>query len=290
MEGMGGMVAASLGAGGIDMFPDRIDLPFVTIERPQGMPPVWKPISDNRCWIATYPTKVWTAEWFAWLVLTEFVEAGGWDGFALLPVWAETAAGSDQANWISAGAQVVVGTELDLLVIAARDERPDALGEIIAQSGEFVSYFLNLMSIPDSYPNTARLLRIANFVAGFCAMYYKGKYARPRPSMVCPALLPPIAVPGHASFPSGHSTQAHLIALCMADLLAGKAAYQPILDDLTTLADRIARNREIAGFHYRSDTKAGVDLATDIHGLLTPLQTAGSWYQKAFDAAAGEWS
>ncbi len=259
-------------------------MPFVTIERPQG-----NPISANRCWIATYPKKVWTTEWHSWLVLTEFVKDYGWDEFKLLPEWAETAPGSNQADWISARAKDCVGKELDLLVSAARDERPDALGEIIAQSGEFVSYFLNLLSIPDSYPNTARLLRIASFIAGFCAMYYKGKYARPRPSMVCPALLPPISVPGHASFPSGHSTQAHLIAFCIEDLLAGKAAYQPILDDLKTLADRIARNREVAGVHYASDTKAGVDLATKIRGRLNQLQTAGSWYQQAFAAAVAEW-
>jgi hypothetical protein len=289
MEGMAGMVAASLGVGGTGLFPDRIDLPFVTLERPQGSPPVWEPISANRCWIGTYPDKVWTTEWYSWLVLTEFVTVGGWDGFKLLPDWAETAPGSNKADWTSAGAKDVVGKELELLIIAARDERPDALGEVISQSGEFVSIFLNLLSIPDSYPSTARLLRIVNFIAGYCAMYYKGLYARPRPSMVCPALLPPIDVPGHASFPSGHSTQTHLIALCIADLLAGKTVYYPILDVVATLADRISRNREIAGVHYPSDTKAGVDLAGAISGKLKQMKAAGSWYEKAYDAAVKEW-
>lgn len=289
MEGMAGMVAASLGVGGTGLFPDRIDLPFVTIERPQGNPPVWVPISANRCWIETYPKKVWTTEWYSWLVLTEFVGVKGWDGFKLLPDWAETAPGSNKANWISAAAKDAVGRELDLLIMAARDERPDALGEIIAQSGEFVSVFLNLLTIPESYPSTARLLRIANFVAGYCAMFYKGLYERPRPSMVCPALLPPIDVPGHASFPSGHSTQSHLVAFCMADILAGKNLYSPIVDVLTALADRISRNREIAGVHYPSDTKAGVDLAGNIRGQLKQMQKAGRWYQNAFDAAVAEW-
>ena len=35
-----------------------------------------------------------------------------------------------------------------------------------------------------------------------------------------------------------------------------------VTDDLWTLADRIARNREIAGLHYPSDTAAGKAIAT----------------------------
>ena len=57
------------------------------------------------------------------------------------------------------------------------------------------------------------MLNIASLVALFVSMYYKGKYKRPRPSELCPALLPPIVVPGHASFPSGHATQARLMSL-----------------------------------------------------------------------------
>jgi hypothetical protein len=291
MEGMQGMVglAAGLSAGGTGVYPDRIDLPFVTIEQLQSTG-IYKPISDNRSWLPSFSKKAWTTEWYAWLVLTEFVQVSGWNAYNLLPAWAQSPPSSNNADWTSAGAKAVVGQELDDLVTAARDERPDALGEILAQNTGCVGYFLNLLSVPNSYPATDRLLRIANFIAGFCAMYYKGKYERPRPSMVCPALLSAIDVPGHASFPSGHSTQAHLIALCMKDVLAGKGAYAPILDDLTALAGRIARNREIAGLHYKSDTEAGIKLATHIHALLTPLQTAGSWYQTAFDAATGEWS
>ena len=91
-------------------------------------------------------------------------------------------------------------------------------------------------------------------------MYFKNLYSRPRPSQLCPALLPPIEIPGHASFPSGHSTQAHLMALCMNDVFNGLPPQATMIDDLWTLADCIARNREIAGLHYPSDTDAGVAL------------------------------
>jgi hypothetical protein len=59
------------------------------------------------------------------------------------------------------------------------------------------------------------VLNAANLVALIVAMNWQRQFNRPRASQLCPALLPPIAVPGHASYPSGHSTQAHLMTLCM---------------------------------------------------------------------------
>jgi len=76
-----------------------------------------------------------------------------------------------------------------------------------------------LMSSRASHPATTRLMHIALHVGEFQAMRYKRLPApgnpianRPRPSQLSPALMPPIAVPGHASYPSGHSTQSHLLS------------------------------------------------------------------------------
>jgi hypothetical protein len=96
-------------------------------------------------------------------------------------------------------------------------------------------------------------------------LYFKDKYDLPRPSQRCPALLPPIPVPGHASWPSGHSTQAHLMKNLMLRVFAAaamSAADRVVLTaDLTVLADEIARNREIAGLHYPKDSEGGAKLA-----------------------------
>jgi hypothetical protein len=188
------------------------------------------------------------------------------------------------------GAQPHIREELDDLVTAAQDERADALSEILGQADEFISYFMNLMTTrPNAYPATLRVLNIASLVGLFVSMYYKGYYKRPRPSELCPALLPPIVVPGHASFPSGHATQARLMARCMGDVLSGLPQRAVIVDDLKTLARRIRRNREIAGLHYKSDSTAGKDLADSILTLLRGLP-ANSWYKTALAAARAEWN
>jgi len=217
-------------------------------------------------------------------VLNEFAVNANWRNIQILPPWA-----GDPPNWSSAAAQAVIQGELDDLVTAAQDERADALSEILSEADEFISYFMNLMTTrPNAYPATLRVLNIASLVALFVSMYYKGKYKRPRPSELCPALLPPIVVPGHASFPSGHATQARLMARCIGDALSGLTQRDTIVDDLKTLARRIRRNREIAGLHYESDSTAGKALAQSILPLLRSLPADG-WYQNALSAAKAEW-
>jgi hypothetical protein len=233
----------------------------------------------------------------------------------LLPDWASSGADRN-AVWQGTTANEAINKEIGGLIVAARDERSDALDEIVAQHDEFASYFLNLLSASNGYPATAKLLTITSFIAGFCGMYYKGKYQRPRPTMLCPSLLPPLAVPGHASFPSGHSTQAHLMALCLVEALsrpvkdADPISYTPppasTVRALTTLADRIARNRELAGLHYPSDSTAGKLLAPLIMDRLKQepnvlfngkakrlklleVREGKTWYQLALENARSEW-
>lgn len=67
------------------------------------------------------------------------------------------------------------------------------------------------------------------------------------------AQLDPVFRPGHPSFPSGHSTQAHVFAT-LVKLLINKKAVAKRVD---ALADSIALNREFAGVHYKFDSAAG---------------------------------
>jgi hypothetical protein len=281
-------------------FADRVNLPLVTARDHKpgtGTPNVMIGRLDP-IQIEIFPDRTWAAEWYAWLSLNEFVgtawttidpstnPATQTDWQNLLNWVPAPPAAPGSINWAGAAFLPHAKEEVEHLVRAAMDERADALGEILSQSNEFISYFLNMMTArPTAYPKTTRVLGIASLVGTFVAMYFKGLYARPRPSQLCPALLPPIEVPGHASFPSGHSTQAHLMALCMDNVVNGLAQKPVMNDDLWTLADRIARNREIAGLHYRSDSVAGRLFAQCIMPLLAPTKR----FAAALADAQAEW-
>jgi membrane-associated phospholipid phosphatase len=119
--------------------------------------------------------------------------------------------------------------------------------------------------------------------AGFVAIYYKNLFQRARPWQLWPELMPPVAVSGHASFPSGHATQAHTIA---AVLQAAAAGVVPSVDDITTrMAQRIARGREVLGLHYPSDSEAGEFLAKEIAATFLGCPTVG----RLLAAANAEW-
>ena len=78
---------------------------------------------------------------------------------------------------------------------------------------EFISKFLHLLSATAvTHPATARMLIVADALTALITMHYKAHFNRPRPTQVVPGLLTPIQHGGHASFPSGHATQAHVFA------------------------------------------------------------------------------
>jgi membrane-associated phospholipid phosphatase len=151
---------------------------------------------------------------------------------------------------------------------------------------------MGLLTItPGSHPNTYRVLHAASLIGSYAVLYYKGLRGRPRPSQLRPALLPPIPVPGHASWPSGHATQAWLMMLSIEYVLNGVVTagdFPVISSNLRTLATRIARNREIAGLHYPSDSNHGRALAGTIAPFLTGMG-ANTWFGKAVTDAQGEW-
>jgi membrane-associated phospholipid phosphatase len=142
----------------------------------------------------------------------------------------------------------------------------------------------------------------ANLTAAYTAMYWKGVHKRLRPSQRLPMLRPPIEVPGHASYPSGHSTQATLIALVTGVALGTKSANpaaqakaKTLANSLNGLAARIARNRELGGLHYPSDTDGGLKLATAVFNFIEsdrtkPAGRALLSYAATMEAAQGEWA
>jgi PAP2 superfamily len=81
-----------------------------------------------------------------------------------------------------------------------------------------------------------------------------------RPHQSSSRVQPAIPTPGHGSYPSGHSTAAHLEAALLCALLDLDPKKHLMHRQLRATARRIADNREVAGVHYRCDSDAGAAL------------------------------
>ena len=155
--------------------------------------------------------------------------------------------------------------------------RPSVLAEAMAQNSGILQYFSGILDFNlRSRPATVYLCTVALRIASFQAMHYKYQFDRVRPSRLSPRLMPPIDPPGHAAFPSGHATQARLIARCLeavmpADIIPVDGGRRPEEGPLRRMADRIARNREVLGLHYPSDSVAGRTLADQTFDLMLTL-------------------
>ncbi len=152
-----------------------------------------------------------------------------------------------------------------------QDDRDRYLPEILPQADGVLFYYMSLIDmIPTTKPRTRALMAFALQAGDFVAMHFKREYKRVRPSALCPGLLVPFGPPRHASFPSGHSTQAHLLSYVLLQIPVLKERFgQGVKSELVWLARRIAINRERAGLHYRSDSTAGMHLALGvIQGLM----------------------
>lgn len=258
---------------------DRVDRPFVKEQDPATN----EPLESKRLSRSSFGERAWSARWWASLVLHDFMATN----------WRQTTDPIMAIEWNKIGN--TTNSDITELTRVA-EERAPAMGEILSQDVEFNTDFMALLAItPGSHPNTYRVLHIASLIGLYAALYYKGLRDRPRPSQLCPALLPPIPMPGHASWPSGHATQAQLKALCMEHVLQGilpgtltTGDLGAVSSNLRTLALRVARNREIAGLHYPTDSDAGRKLADTIAPFLTGMGTT-TWFGKAVTAAKAEW-
>ncbi len=129
------------------------------------------------------------------------------------------------------------------------------------------------------YPLTYKLLQDELALIDPIISHAKRQFDRPRPNQVDPTLTTLIPVPNHAAYPSGHTTNAMLMAYTLGQLNPDQqlAYFQDAI--------RIGRNREIAGVHYPSDTEGGGRLA---HAFFDYLMTQPS-FQEELAAAATEW-
>ena len=223
-----------------------------------------------------FPAHLWDSDLFALTILPDFFSA--------------TVNGQYWHQYITVAAPPVVRPEgygavpsnedsIDDLRILAVTERPEAMGEILNQANNQQLCFMQLlMMTQNSHPKTFFAMKLAARVGEVVMMRLKRQWNRPRPAQYCPILYPPVAVPGHASYPAGHAVIAHLTAEVLKEITVEPAsktpttpAKSPYEKSLDALADEIGLNRVIAGLHFRSDIRAGAEAGIKTHEFLAGM-------------------
>jgi membrane-associated phospholipid phosphatase len=177
------------------------------------------------------------------------------------------------------------------LVAAYADLRGDRAAEILAQAGFPMPFWASVIGLHEHrHKKTLQLLDIALMLAIHVEMRFKHIFASPRPVEFSPQIQPLIPTPGHGSWPSGHATEAFLVATVLEALLnAATPKGKPpngsaSQEQLQRLAARIAVNRTVAGLHFPVDSAAGRLLGTALAEFLVARATGGKLHERGFDA------
>jgi len=152
------------------------------------------------------------------------------------------------------------------LVLSWAELRDERATEVLAQIDPQYAFWSSVIYMhPD---RTKRTFELINILLQFCVyveMRFKHALGCWRAVEYNAEVQPMITTPGHGSFPSGHSTQAHAVAYMLKQLLNlnnAVAGYQQIRDQLDRQAARIAVNRTVAGVHFPVDSMCGRMLGT----------------------------
>lgn len=131
--------------------------------------------------------------------------------------------------------------------------------EITTQSQLELSAYLRPLGIESAsgYEATVALVYLVCLLCDEIGLRYKNRFNAPRPNKVEPRLRPFLPNPPHSSYPSNHSFQSFAVAFVLSRIIP----EHPASSELFLRARRVAENREWAGVHYASDTRAGHDLA-----------------------------
>ena len=171
------------------------------------------------------------------------------------------------------------------LVANWADLRAERCNEILSQLSPPVVFWASLLGLdPQRHRFTLELVWAALRLANHAEMRFKHALACRRPVELSAQLQPMIQTPGHGSLPSGHATEAHIVAQVLWNLLKAANPAQSInwFEQLMRQAARVAINRTIAGVHFPVDSAAGQVLGLTlaeyfVHRASGAMQPYTSW-------------
>jgi hypothetical protein len=144
------------------------------------------------------------------------------------------------------------------LVQAWSDLREERTGEILAQLTPPAAFWTSIANLhPDRTRWTLELIDLALGLAAAVEQRFKQAVASRRPHEFSPQIQPMILCPGHSAFPSGHATEAFMMAYVLWQLLRSAGKNRLWSEMLMRQANRVAVNRTVAGVHFPVDSAAG---------------------------------
>ncbi|MDP1742142.1 MAG: phosphatase PAP2 family protein [Polaromonas sp.] len=138
--------------------------------------------------------------------------------------------------------------------------REDRGSEVLTQMVPQVPFWGSIIGLSaHRHKWTLELITLGLSLASHVEMRFKHAFACQRPVDLSPQVQPMIPTPGHASWPSGHATEAFMLSTVLQALLPHGDKYK---EQLERQAARIAVNRTVAGLHYPVDSAVGRLLGT----------------------------
>lgn len=126
------------------------------------------------------------------------------------------------------------------------------------QDIENINYELKLKNVISRFTDNKMLQKnLTSLIEEYMKLVYylKKYYDRVRPSYYDKSIKIGVGIPLHASYPSGHASQAYFIANYMSYVDPSKKEFY------YDVANQTAKNREIGDVHYKSDTDFGKYIA-----------------------------
>ncbi|MFO1286076.1 MAG: hypothetical protein U1F49_05820 [Rubrivivax sp.] len=173
--------------------------------------------------------------------------------------------------------------------------RAERAPEILSQLGPQFEYWSSVAGLgPVMTPYTRELVAAAMGFASHVVQRLKYLLPVPRAMEFSARVQPMIEAPAFFAYPSGHATQAFMVARLLALLLgAGGGQRQEQDMQLYRQAERIATNRVVAGVHYPIDSAAGCALGlwlADYVAARCGGSVAGGGERRTFDPTANGWA
>jgi hypothetical protein len=142
--------------------------------------------------------------------------------------WQPDSSITDYDGWENAKGEAwrSIRAEIEELQQLMQDDRERYLAEIEAQADGLSEYYVAFIGASHArFPWTLELINCGLSIGNLVYSFYKQKFKRVRPSVLCPGLVPPFGPPAHPAFPSGHSFLGHFIALLLLEIPTLRQRY-----------------------------------------------------------------